>query len=241
MNNTLRRLLRNRVTLPFTPFYRRYPYRNGISINSADARGCVDTELGFFCNRIPKAANSTITTNLAKFKFGRNVPSRQAKKLFRHPSQLGQEEVFAVHSLFRFAVVRNPYTRVLSAYLDKVERGFVEGRRAKSSFSEFLDSLVNGKLYSNAHWAPQSSLLLLPLEEFDFVGRVESLEEDMAYIRSRILETEDVVEPLQPFLANATGATEKLAGYYDKSSIKTVQTLYRRDFELFGYSQNFPS
>lgn len=234
------RLLRNRLTLPYTPFYRQYPYRNGVSINSADSRGCVDTELGFFCNRIPKAANSTVITNLAKFKLGRDILSKHAKKLFRHPSQLSAEEVAALNTLFQFTVVRNPYTRTLSAYLEKVELRFAKGRKVESSFSEFLNSLINGKLYSNAHWAPQNSLLLLPLEEFDFIGKVETLEEDMAYIRGRILKTDEASEPIKSFRPHATGANEKLKHYYDESSIEIVRNLFREDFELFGYPLDFP-
>jgi len=118
----MNKLLRNRVTIPWTPFYRRYPYRDGISINSADARGLVDFDLGVFCNRIPKAANSSVIVNLAYRKFGREIPSKEAKKLFLTPSQLRSSEVERVSGLFRFAFVRNPYTRVLSAFLDKIDR-----------------------------------------------------------------------------------------------------------------------
>lgn len=239
MSNFLQKITRNRLTIPFTPFYRRYPYRNGISINSADARGCVDTRLGFFCNRIPKAANSTIVENLARLSFGEDVPSKVAKKRFTVPSQLSRAEVDQIEHMFRFAVVRNPFTRTLSAYLDKVERRAREAQR-ESSFDEFLQGLASGKLYRNAHWAPQSSLLLLPFEDFDFFGKVESLDSDLDYIRARI-SGKPADEPLKSFRANATGAGTKLREYYDESSVRMVLELFHADFELFDYPRELPA
>lgn len=239
MNNPLQKLLRNRVTIPFTPFYRRYPYRNGISINSADARGCVDIRLRFFCNRIPKAANSTIVENLARLSFGEDVPSKIAKKRFPVPSELSRSQVDQIEEMFRFAVVRNPFTRTLSAYLDKVERRARTAQR-ESSFCEFLQGLGNGKLYSNAHWAPQHSLLLLPFDDFDFFGKVEALEEDLSHIRARIL-GKQVVEPIKSFRANSTGAGKKLKEYYDEDTVRMVQELFCKDFELFEYPRDLPA
>lgn len=239
MNNRLHKLIHNRLTIPFTPFYRRYPYRNGISINSADARGCIDLNKGFFCNRIPKAANSTVVTNLSKISFGEDLPSKVVKKRFTTPSQLKRKELDQLDSLFCFAVVRNPYTRTLSAYLDKIERRAKQANR-ESSFRDFLRSLGNGQLYNNAHWAPQSSLLLLPPSRFDFIGKVETLEEDLAYIRGRILGDKYQPEPVRAFTANATGAGGKLSRYYDEESVRLVRSLFKEDFELFDYAPDFP-
>jgi len=238
MNKTLEKILKNRLTIPFTPFYRQYPYRGGISIHSADARGCVDMDLGFFCNRIPKAANSTVVTNLARLKFGRDIPSRLAKKMFRTPSALNFREAARVGSLFKFTVVRNPYTRILSAYLDKVERRALRENK-ESSFRDFLQALKDGKLYSNAHWAPQNALLLLPVSELDFVGRVENLAPDLSRINEKIMGR--VPEgPLKSFLGNATGAGNKLLAYYDAETAELVRKLYRKDFEIFSYPEDLP-
>lgn len=240
MNNWLHKLIYNRLTIPFTPFYKRYPYRNGISANSADARGCVDLEWGFFCNRIPKAANSTIVENLAILSFGHDVPSREAKKRFRTPSQLSKQEVEQLDDVFRFAVVRNPYTRTLSAYLDKIERR-AKRKNRESSFKGFLQDLAQQSLYDNAHWAPQSSLLLLPPDRFDFFGKVENLEHDLAFIKDRVSGGGMNASPSKHFKANATGAGTKLTQHYDDECKEIVCSLFRKDFELFGYSTEFPA
>lgn len=238
MNRILEKLIRNRITMPFAPFYRQYPFNRIVSISSADSRGCVDFDLGFFCNRIPKAANSSVVTTLARIKLGREVPSKEAKKIFRTPSQLSGREVAKIPSLFKFAVVRNPYTRTLSAYLDKVERRALRDNR-ETSFREFLKSLKDGELYSNGHWAPQSALLLLPLEQFDIIGKVESLDTDLPLIEEKVQGTPPR-EQFKSFLANATGATEKLSAYYDAETADMVRLLYQDDFELFDYPLTIP-
>ncbi len=240
MSNRLHKLIHNRLTIPFTPFYKRYPYSDGISINSADARGCVDLDRGFFCNRIPKAANSTIVENLAILSFGHDVPSKEAKKRFRTPSQLSKQEVKQLDGVFRFAVVRNPYTRTLSAYLDKIERR-AKRKNQESSFKEFLHDLAEKSLYGNAHWAPQSSLLLLPADHFDFFGKVENLERDLAFIKDRVSGINANTAPTKHFKANATGAGKKLVQYYDDECKEIVRSLFRKDFELFNYSTDFPA
>ncbi len=240
MHSALDKVFLNGLTLPFRPFYRRYPFRSPASIRSADDRGMVDMELGFFCNRIPKAANSTVVTNLARLKFGRDIDSPDAKKMFATPARLSSAEVDRFASLFKFTVVRNPYTRTLSAYLDKIERRAVrEGR--ESSFGDFLRKAKKHPrfLYGNAHWAPQSSLMLIPVSQFDLVGKVESLDSDLAEIKRRI--RPDLEQPTTSLKSNATGASGKLQRYYDDELIATVQELYCDDFATFNYSTEFPA
>lgn len=238
MGRPFKKLLRNRLTISLTPFYRRYPYKGGLAIDSADARGSIDFQLGFFYNRIPKAANSTIITTLARIRFDQDIPSRSAKKLFLTPSLLYFREVENFSQLFRFTFVRNPFTRVLSAYLDKVERRAIRENKP-TSFKKFLHQLDAGKLHSNGHWAPQSDLFLIPVEQFDFIGRVESLQTDLSKVKNRLLK-KDSAEQVKSVLSNATNATSKLGLYYDDETVKLVRKLYRQDFELFEYSQQLP-
>lgn len=238
MNKIFKKVTRNKLTIPLTPFYRQYPFNSKVSVSSADWRGCVDFELGFFCNRIPKAANSTVVTTLARMKFGREIPSKEAKKIFKNPSELTRAEVAKLPFLVKVAVVRNPYTRTLSAYLDKIERRALRDNR-ETSFREFLYSLKAGKLYSNGHWAPQSSLLLLPPEDFDFIGKVESLSMDLPVIEEKIQGTPPR-ERFKSFLRNATGANTKLSCYYDAETADIVKLLYQDDFKLFNYPDTLP-
>lgn len=224
--------------IPFSPFYRHHPYCGGVAIDSADARGCVDYQLGFFYNRIPKAANSTIVTTLARLRFNRDIPSKEAKKLFLSPALLNKNEVQKFKKLYRFTFVRNPFSRTLSAYLDKVERR-AKRKEIESSFKSFLLELDAGKLYSNGHWAPQSDLLLIPLEQFDFIGKIESLHSDLNAVTNRIQNTESD-SPIKSIFSNATHANKKLASYYDDEAEDLVRKLYHQDFKLFNYPLELP-
>lgn len=234
---TLRGLLRNRVTMRYLPFYRRYPFSSPVSIASADKRGCVDLDLGIFCNRVPKAANSTVVVNLAASKLGHEIDSKPAKRIFRRPSTLTHREMEYFTRLYRFTFVRNPYVRVLSAFLDKVERK-ASAKGTTASFLEFLRYLDRGGLYRNAHWAPQVSLMLVPVPELDFVGRVESLERDLDTALASIRGAPDD-KPPRAALGNRTGAVARLAQYYDDECVAIVRRLYAQDFSTFAYDPEF--
>lgn len=238
MHHILNKLIYNRLTIAHRPFYKHYPYRGGVAIDSANARGCVDLELGVFCNRIPKAANSTIISNLTMLKYGREIPSKKAKKLFDTPASLSKQQMAQFDALFKFAVVRNPFTRTLSSYLEKVERR-AANKGKQTSFKHFLHEVRDRLLYTNAHWAPQHALLLIPLENFDMIGKVESLNSDLITIRSRI--SPGTEYPVTSVMHNATGASGKLQQYYDDELIKLVREIYREDFEAFDYSLDFPT
>lgn len=262
----LSRLLRNRWVIRRSPFYRRYPFQSKASIRSADARGCVDLDMGFFCNRIPKAANSTVVASLASLKLGREVGSKEAKKLFINPSALSPEEFEKFEALYKFAFVRNPFSRTLSAYLDKVRRkqntqgandvssvspetsanvaSGATSEVAQKEFCGFLQSLKAGNLFRNAHWAPQTSILLVPVSEFDFIGKVETLDRDLLSVLETLARKSagknsgsSDCEKINEVRSNATGANSKLARYYNEESTALVQSLYAKDFELLGYAK----
>lgn len=236
------RYSKNHLFPSIQPFYRRYPFNGDVSLRSADSRGCVDLELGFFYSRVPKAANSTVVTTLASLKTEFPLGSKEAKILFTRPSDLTADEVERIDDLFKFTVVRDPYIRTLSAFLDKVERKQNDGRHKviKRDFRGFLKWLDGGKLHSNAHWAPQSSLLLLPFRKFDFIGRVECFPADLQRILGNINTRNEktVKNDIKSILSNSTSAIEKMTRYYDAETSEIVARLYRQDFEQFGYSQD---
>jgi hypothetical protein len=224
------------------PFYRVYPHRSALALTICDVRGAIDRERRFFFNRIPKSANSTVSIQLAELKLGRTATEREAKRAFARPSELTAAEVAAFERFFKFTVVRNPYSRALSAYLDKIVSGrkLAYLRRAPGaaplpSFADFCTYLDRGGLHENAHWAPQTSLMLIPIDRFDFMGRVETLSEDLKRILERVAPRGAVAG--SDVASRRPRASASLAAHYDDRCAEIVRRLYRSDFEAFGYSE----
>lgn len=227
---------RARRRLYGSPFYERYPFLGEAALKTVDRRGMCAPEYRFFFNRIPKSANSTVATFLAErcgiVPVAKDPEGSWAKEAFKRPSQLSRQEVDALANCLRFTFVRNPYSRVLSAYLDKVTTG--EKAQNLSSFTEFCRFLDSGGLHLNAHWAPQSSLFLMPFHEFNFVGKMESLQSDMIELANLL----GFPPPNENHRAGPrpTNASKLFDDHYTEEARKIVTRLYRSDFELLGYS-----
>lgn len=213
-----------------------------------DPRGAYSPLEPFFYNRVPKAANTTITQALFNHTTYRPDRARRdhPKYQFQRPLFLSGHEVKRLETkAWKFTFVRDPYSRVLSAYLDKVGRKRHQGQRflswaerhhQPSSFLGFCRYLEAGGLFLDMHWAPQVSILCLPLELFDFIGRVESLDQDLG----RVLETLFDVQlnsPL-PRAGTHTAANDKLTTAYGPEEREIVNRLYADDFEKLGYPRH---
>jgi hypothetical protein len=225
-----------------TPFYRMYPYARPVSIFEVDRRVFVSRELQILFNGIGKAAHSSVVVSLAKAQRRQDTNVLDAKeRTFVRPSQLPSDVVAQIGSYFKFSIVRNPYTRTLSAYLDKIARGKVVPKDLlrvsggkPPSFLDFCRYLDQGGLYDGVHWAPQTSMLVIPLSELDFLGKMESFDHDLGVVFSRLgLEGRCAVARHDP---HRTAADQKVADYYDDESRVIVRRLFMEDFRLLGYS-----
>lgn len=228
------------------PFYRRFPYDGPVPITRLDPRGAAIPTSGVFYSRIPKAANSTISRILAdQSGYSRRfVTSKNPKDRFLRPSHLNRAEVAALEKdWFKFTFVRNPFTRTLSAYLDKIA-----GRKPQSepfydwfrpatpreqTFTDFCDFLAAGGLWGDMHWAPQAGILLLPQEVFDFIGRFERLEDDLSEMVRRGFGPEAKLDMRQS--GPTTGASSKREAHFTETARATIAALYAEDFRRFGY------
>jgi len=145
-----------------------------------------------------------------------------------------------------FTVARNPYTRILSAYLDKIStfkrrdpliwRLYVErygvDRDAVPTFREFLDTISADDPESlDKHWRPQHLNVGIGCFSYDHVGRLEEMETTYAWLEERGIDQREEVRPHQ------TGANETI-DLLKKEEIEIIQQLYDRDFTEFGYSRD---
>ncbi|MCC5811240.1 MAG: sulfotransferase family protein [Ectothiorhodospiraceae bacterium] len=209
----------------------------------------------FLYVRIPKAANSTVSLTLARLLFPdearqlENDPEgKAARKLFSNPSPKRYFGARALEkSFFVFSFFRNPYTRVLSAYLDKLRSdensasydwvaraaGFDDNQ--EMTFERFIGYLESGRnRYSNIHWAPQTAICPVPVERLHLIGRVETLQQDLTTLIESIMPQPQSVEILAR-QHNRQGANEKIQAYYTPELMERVQRLYEADFRLLGY------
>lgn len=251
MQSQRRRRLCHSAARMLTPFYRRYPYTGRMDLFKLDPRGCYSAVDSFFYNRIPKAANTTIVEALATHSLLKPKHRRRAdpKYQFQRPLFLSSLEVRQLDKkAYVFTFVRNPFSRVLSAYLDKVGRRRHQGRRFLDwalrhgqpgdflGFCRFLDA---GALDLDMHWAPQADILFFPLDRFDFIGRVESLDHDLPYVLRELFGSDTIVPTSRR--GTTTNANLRLQEVYGPEEQQIIARLYRRDFEIFGYSPELAS
>ena len=146
---------------------------------------------------------------------------------------------------FRFAFVRNPYSRALSCYLEKVAGvqwlrdmrlpmlGFEPD--AEVTFAQFLRRVAEqDPADMDIHWAPQQFLLSFGRIRYGFLGRFESFHQDLLAVVEHLGMTvpEDL---LRRRTAHTTNARAKLRHYYDDECVALVREIYRLDFETLGY------
>lgn len=164
----------------------------------------------------------------------------------------------------KYAFVRNPYSRTLSAYLNKISRYLPLGAEKENEphfhqvvraidrfrqrnlakwhlpevdfevFLRWLQTSTHPWRYDE-HWESQSRLLRTGEVRFDFIGRFEKLQEDAPELLARM--GCDITFPTQQDVKFApTGAADKISRYFTPICTDLVNQLFAEDFENFGYA-----
>jgi hypothetical protein len=162
-------------------------------------------------------------------------------------------------SFFKFAFVRDPYMRAVSCYMDKFQsyndaymrteyRKFLgqlyDWRYARSldiydpssrpSFSAFVDELAKqDPMAMNEHWMPQTLLCGFGDMPYDFVGRMESLNEDVDYVFQKIGRPNETFPTHADigFPPSSTGSTRAVADdLYALETMIKIRVIYDVDF-----------
>lgn len=175
---------------------------------------------------------------------------KKFKKSLLKPKSMKTADLLKLASYYSFAVVRDPYSRALSGFLNKVASGKNSrefgnfagfGNSTQTGFLEFLTYLDAGALYKDRHFWPQSELLFQPVEHFSYIAKLETLVQDMKTILSEIGHDPAYADVLaRPHKVEAgsskiTSANSKMAHYYSLTSVELVRKLYAKDFEQFDY------
>jgi hypothetical protein len=150
-----------------------------------------------------------------------------------------------VEDEYVFTFARNPYARVLSAYLNKVVKhrdplvwgnfaarhGLGDGPLAFGDFLRLVARTPSDEL--DPHWRPQCELLIPDLIPYDFIGSMETFEVDLRRLMRCIFGPNSEVATHAP---HRTDAVEFLTQHYGKEQLELVQRIYQDDFTLLGYS-----
>lgn len=180
------------------------------------------------------------------------------RSVFIKPYQLSAEQFddfVGNPATFKFAIVRNPYQRALSGYLDTVQGGrlpfhslrpaladvknisedAVAGRDV--TFLEFLTALKNERDKSgwsniDQHYRGQSFHIADDLISYSKIYRMEHLDEIGAELSS--------ILGINFRAANRgghiTNATDRIAEFYeDRACVELIEDIYGEDLKRFNY------
>ncbi|XP_030830282.1 carbohydrate sulfotransferase 11 [Strongylocentrotus purpuratus] len=168
----------------------------------------------------------------------------------------------------KFTFVRNPFIRLLSAYKDKFEslrkyrsnpggkyfRRYAADIMTKYRLNATLRELESGEnvtwsefiLYVthlavdefNEHWKPMYQLCDPCQVEYDFVGRVETINEDANYLLKEVMKLKTSKFPtFSDFATNSSEYTYAAYGDVTLQQLRLLWDIYKWDFWLFGFDK----
>lgn len=166
-------------------------------------------------------------------------------------SGMSFHDIFHSKKLFKFTFIRNPYTRILSCYLDKIQsKNIVPDSQQyheyydalnldfnkEISFKEFLLALKKDEnLTKNTHWTPQFLLIKDSRISYDFIGRFENFENDFKFVLEQIGKPDAIIANHFPEKIR-TNANFRIKEFYGETEKALVSELYECDFRRYNYS-----
>ena len=218
---------------------------------------------GYVYVEVPKAGCGTMKATLGGMEAARMNPGMVARVQesphdrfkatpFVKPFQLPPamlETVLTSPDYRRFTVVREPASRLLSGYLEKIGQGLKQStpivERIRESSGEdiepqditlerFID--VIGEQTSreqDPHWRRQADHLGLGIIPYDAVIHLEDLDRSWDRI-GQLTSIPDLQEEF--FCRYSTGARTRMSQYYTPALLDRVAKVYARDYAELDYS-----
>lgn len=213
----------------------------------------VDRDLRYAYLQIPKASCSSVKYFLISAGSGSRAPITQRELhdnrehwiAYGHSEFVQRIETLGEAPVIGFTVVRNPYTRILSAYREKIELRKDSDRfrkdlglpvRASVSFADFLFAVSEKEpLLLDHHFMPMSMLLPEDLRACFRLGSTESLAADLRGIAAEIGLPSGIGTRRDSHRTDSSsmGVVER---YYRAREQEMVLQIYGEDFRSFGYS-----
>jgi Sulfotransferase family len=194
-------------------------------------------------NRLKKNANSTVMIALTRLENGLLLNSTLTAK--REASGLDDASVlFADLAHFDWLlIVRDPYSRTLSAFLEKFQKELYIRRYGKFELSSigflnFLCWLKDGGMSADFHWNLQTAHIFLPMSFYTRIIRFETFgSEFLRFLQEKdpAIDSDFLSEATSIGAIHATRSDEKVNAFYNTESKKLVSELFEADFRALGY------
>ena len=244
-------------------FTRVYNFRNHSKLLLCSIPGASSTWTRQFGN----AAYAAMSHNDSAMQYSANVQMNDiatSAPLLVALESLHAEEVISIacsREWERIAIVRNPFSRILSKFLDKVVEHPTNRRlwplpyhrEDGQDFGKFVQRLVDTTNqtqnprpeaeYVNGHYRSQSNFCGMRHIPYRFI-HMETLHTE-APILARQLAVEAhpgvhaLLAQLRPY--NACSDALRMHMHYDATTAALVRTYFAEDFRRFRYSLHFPS
>lgn len=223
-------------------------------------------ELNLFYIDTPKAGSTAVKSVLASFKNFNpkdhlGSPSKSTRELLVHDRNINpipslrdfsldkQEEILFDDSWSRFCLVRNPYTRIFSAWFNKIllqepevmhklqgyplREKYLSVTEIYEDFQYFVDYIDANQSAAvlDPHWDTQSRLLFKDTLDWDAVIKLEDTKSLTNYLARK---------GFKDFKINHmnTSNFDPDMSKVDYRTLKIIKTHYYDDFIRYGYDPN---
>ena len=164
---------------------------------------------------------------------------------------------------FSFTVLRNPWTRMVSGYRDKLSDEETQGNNKRAmgmaiveemrgisdpgilstlypTFEEFLRYLIKHNTTDNPHFLPQHNILCIPQGRYDYIVPLEYssvMDQDIwRHINSSVTLLGSYDSATDPRNQTSTQRAREWFMSIDKDVVDKIYELYKEDFALLNYS-----
>lgn len=190
---------------------------------------------------IPKNATTAMRHRLWRWADVKAVGDRKSY-FYHHVTGNKMEEYFnqeglAWNEYYKFAFVRNPFSRIVSQYFYALKCAdsqkikscapdyYKYCLRVKAGAQSFKDFLIKPE-FQGTHQVSQLTWLT---EDFNFVGKVENLPDDYMHV------CREIGIKYKPLLIQNTTKHKHYTEYYDDETIDLVYNKYKESIERFNY------